>query len=313
MIQSLDNEFISNSTSDPFTFIIYENQRQLPFIHTWHPFTFPFERKQWTDEYHHTVLSKDQFVLPSPVQSQDHHGKKAWNWVWIDSDWKKSNDNDWIYSNLFWVSTSSSKDTSSSLLDIIFKTRKRQWSRKAVLEYTTTSTTSTSLNGLFSSADSIKSDSSTISNVSSVINTTTYINTHDHSTNTSLATTKHQQQEQHKNMNNINNNNNNNTSSRRSIKNIKITLPTSPTSSSLVSPTSPTSLFMSPTSSSAKPSHSSVSLVDHRYQPNDSQTSLFSTKTTSSINHPTSPISPKRSTSKSNRRQAVWKSIVKTS
>ncbi|KAI8089141.1 integral peroxisomal membrane peroxin-domain-containing protein [Halteromyces radiatus] len=119
--------------SESFTFTIYENQRRSPLTGNWHPTTLlPLDRAVWTDEYHNPVLPKQQFVLPAPVQILDDGRKVVWTWVWVDPDWQwqgSSDDDGWIYGNMTWTESQS----------IGFgATRRRAWTRRAILEYTPT-------------------------------------------------------------------------------------------------------------------------------------------------------------------------------
>ncbi|CAO3589123.1 unnamed protein product [Absidia cylindrospora] len=277
MVRSLDKHqqqpfHTSRDSSDPFTFVIYENQRRSPLTGSWHSMTFPLERTPWTDENHYTVLPKQQFVLPSPVQldnHQIHNGdntthtikKVVWTWVWVDSDWH--DEHDWEYGNMVWTLEKAKSPASSTKADGILGTRRKKWQRRAILECTFIPATTAP------------------------------------TTPASMMKQQQQQQQQNKHA---------------------LVIETPPPSTS--TPMPPRATMSSPLS--PQPSLSSVSLHDYQRRPNDfssSQISINSTNTNATMttedggypkHQHASYRDPKRSSSRSTRRQAVWKSIVKT-
>ncbi|ORX51213.1 hypothetical protein DM01DRAFT_1086258 [Hesseltinella vesiculosa] len=240
MLLTLDSGH-HQQTSKPFSFTVYENQRQWPFNgSTWHAFTLPFERNPWSDEHQFSVLPLQQLVLPASVQVQDKEQglKRVWSWVWVDSDWGNE---PWVDSDFTWTKA----DTPTSF----FATRQRKWTRHAVLQY-----------------DCIVQQALTTSHVKPVI----------------------------------------------PLAPLAITSPTSiPPATVYPASTSPVTTKQTSTSlaspSSPRPSLSSDFAGYLPAEASQSQTSLLSTKTTSSTLHD----KPRRSLSRSStRRQAVWKSIT---
>ncbi|KAI9268865.1 integral peroxisomal membrane peroxin-domain-containing protein [Phascolomyces articulosus] len=124
-----------------FTFVLYENQRAWPFGQ-WESKTLPVERTPWTDDANEPVPAKNAFTLPKPVERTindlsrpftAYH--KTWNWTWIDTEWHldfetaQVDELGWEYGTMAW--TLFDRQPKKGWMS----TRRRRWIRRARVEY----------------------------------------------------------------------------------------------------------------------------------------------------------------------------------
>ncbi|KAI7855692.1 integral peroxisomal membrane peroxin-domain-containing protein [Circinella umbellata] len=124
-----------------FTFVLYENQRAWP-LGQWESKTLPVERAPWTDDANEPVPAKNTFVLPKPVDrtindpsrpSTAYH--KTWCWSWLDPEWRldfstrQVDELGWEYGTMAW--TLFDRQPKKGWMS----TRRRRWTRRARVEY----------------------------------------------------------------------------------------------------------------------------------------------------------------------------------
>ncbi|CDH56893.1 predicted protein [Lichtheimia corymbifera JMRC:FSU:9682] len=130
------DKVMRRATNNPdFVFVLVENQR---YLGQWQTPSLPFDFPPWTDEAGFSVQPKSTFTLPSSVVqtvAADAEYKKTWTWQWMDPEWRLEDDEQgkrdelgWEYGTMVWT-----------MFDRVNKgwlsTRRRRWIRRATIEY----------------------------------------------------------------------------------------------------------------------------------------------------------------------------------
>ncbi|KAI8150005.1 integral peroxisomal membrane peroxin-domain-containing protein [Fennellomyces sp. T-0311] len=122
-----------------FTFALYENQRSWP-LGQWEAKTLPIERATWTDDTNEPVPPKNAFKLPSPIERTISDPNRPWtsynkSWTWTWIDQEWRLDFSGQVDELAWEYGTMAWTMFDRQPKGFMSTRRRRWIRRARIEY----------------------------------------------------------------------------------------------------------------------------------------------------------------------------------